>query len=162
MIREKRGKIFPETHRSRDVLEVLIRECEAKNVRICYNQVVRSTTKAEDKFNVHCIDRTYLSCNLVIATGGCSYPATGSNGDGYRFARDLGHSIAEVGPALTPVFIKNYPFRDLAGLSFPEMMYLSTTIRRSWTCGEIFYSLIRDFRGQGFSTYPGISDRQTL
>lgn len=66
MVREKGGKIFPETHQSRDVLEVLIRECEASDVRISYNQVVRSITKAEDKFNVHCIDRTYLSRNLSL------------------------------------------------------------------------------------------------
>ena len=81
MIRGKGGKIFPETHRSRDVLEVLIRECETNDVCICYNQAVRSITKAEDKFNVHCTDRTYRSFALVIATGGCFYPATGSNGD---------------------------------------------------------------------------------
>ena len=146
MIREKGGKIFPKTHRSRDVLEVLTRECEANNVLICYNQAVRSITKAEDKFNVHCIDRTYLSSDLVIATGGCSYPTTGSNGDGYRFARDLGHCIAEVGPALTPVFIENYPFRDLAGLSFPEM---DISLYR--------HKKIRDQRGDILFTHQGLS-----
>ena len=152
MIREKGGKIFPKTHRSRDVLEVLTRECEANNVLICYNQAVRSITKAEDKFNVHCIDRTYRSLALVIATGGCSYPATGSNGDGYRFARDFGHCIAEVGPALTPIFIENYPLRDLAGLSFQEMnisLYRHKKIRDLW--GDIL------FTHQGLSG-PGILD----
>ena len=146
MIREKRGKIFPKTHRSRDVLEVLIRECKANNVRLCYNQIVRSITKAEDKFSVHCTDRTYQSFDLVIATGGCSYPATGSNGDGYRFARDFGHSVAEVGPALTPVLIKNYPFRDLAGLSFPEM---DISLYRN--------KKIRDQRGDILFTHEGLS-----
>ena len=146
VIREKGGKIFPETHRSRDVLEVLIRECEDNGVRICYNQAVRSITKAEDKFNVHCIDLTYRSSALVIATGGCSYPATGSNGDGYRFARDLGHSIAEVGPALAPVSIKDYPFRDLAGLSFPEM---NISLYR--------HKKIRDQRGDILFTHQGLS-----
>jgi len=146
MIREKGGKIFPKTHRSRDVLEVLTRECEANNVLICYNQAVRSITKAEDKFNVHCIDRTYLSSDLVIATGGCSYPTTGSNGDGYKFARDFGHCIAEVGPALTPVFIENYPFRDLAGLSFPEM---NISLYR--------HKKIRDQRGDILFTHQGLS-----
>lgn len=152
MIRDKRGKIFPETHRSRDVLEVLIRECEANDVRICCDQAVRSITKAEDKFNVHCIDRTYRSLALVIATGGCSYPATGSSGDGYKFAGDFGHCIAEVGPALTPVFIKDHPFRDLAGLSFPEMniaLYRHKKIRVHQ--GDIL------FTHQGLSG-PGILD----
>jgi len=146
LIREKGGKIFPETLRSRDVLNVLIRECEAKNIRICCNQVVRSITKSEDKFNVHCMNRTYLSYNLVIATGGCSYPATGSNGDGHRFAEDFGHGIAEIRPALTPVFIKNYPFRDLAGLSLQEM---NISLYR--------HKKIRDQRGDILFTHQGLS-----
>lgn len=146
MTRDKRGKIFPETHRSRDVLDVLTRECEANDVHICYDQAVRSITKAQDKFNVHCTDCTYRSFALVIATGGCSYPATGSNGDGYRFASDFGHSIAEVGPALTPVFIKDYPFRDLAGLSFPEM---KISLYR--------HKKIRDYQGDILFTHQGLS-----
>jgi len=146
MIREKGGKIFPRTHQSRDVLGVLTRECEANDVRICYNQAVRSITKAEDKFNVHCVDCTYLSSDLVIATGGCSYPATGSNGDGYRFARDFGHCIAEVGPALTPVLVNDYPFRDLAGLSFPDM-----------NVSLYHHKKIRDQRGDILFTHQGLS-----
>lgn len=146
MVREKGGKVFPKTHRSRDVLKVLIGDCEANGVRICYNQAVGSITKAEGKFNVHCMDRTYLSSNLAIATGGCSYPSTGSNGDGYGFAREFGHSIAEVGPALTPVFIEDYPFRDLAGLSLPEM---NISLYR--------HKKIRDQRGDILFTHRGLS-----
>jgi predicted Rossmann fold flavoprotein len=107
---------------------------------------VRSITKAEDKFNVHCIDRTYQSFDLVIATGGCSYPTTGSSGDGYGFARDFDHDIAEIGPALTPVLIENYPFRDLAGLSFPKMDISLYRHRR-----------IKDQRGDVLFTHQGLS-----
>jgi predicted flavoprotein YhiN len=60
----------------------------------------------------------YQADILVIATGGASYPATGSSGDGYRIMSDLGHPITEVGPALVPLVVDRYPFADLAGISF--------------------------------------------
>ncbi len=118
MIREETGKIFPGSLRSGDVLDILLQECNAGNIHMYCDQEIKSITRCEDGFQVISQDRTYRSPLLVIATGGCSYPATGSAGDGYRFARDLGHSIAEIGPALTPVYIKDYPFPDLAGISF--------------------------------------------
>ena len=121
MIRELGGKIFPGTLRARDVLNILVEECRAKNVRIDCGREVRSIAKTENGFRVSCERCYYSSRLLVIATGGCSYPGTGSTGDGYRFARNLGHSIAEVGPALTPLIIKDYPFTELAGLSFSDM-----------------------------------------
>ena len=121
MIRELGGKIFPGTLRARDVLNILIKECEDKNVRIDCGREVRSIAKTENGFVVACERCYYSSRMLVIATGGCSYPGTGSTGDGYRFARTFGHSIAEIGPALTPLIIKDYPFIELAGLSFSDM-----------------------------------------
>jgi predicted Rossmann fold flavoprotein len=121
MIRENGGKIFPETLRARDVLNILIEGCGEKEVGIDCGQEVRSIAKTESGFRITCERCDYSSRMLVIATGGCSYPGTGSTGDGYRFARDLGHSIVEIGPALTPLIIKDYPFSELAGISFSDM-----------------------------------------
>jgi len=120
MIRQEGGKVFPETQRSRDVLKVLIEECEARNVGIVCAKMVTSIAKSGDEFLVACGDETYRSRFLVIAAGGRSYPATGSTGDGYDFAKSLGHTIAEIGPALAPVRIKDYLFFDLAGISLPN------------------------------------------
>jgi len=120
MIRQEGGKVFPETQRSRDVLNVLIEECRAKNVDIECVQTVTSITKSGDEFEVATGDQTYRSRLLVLACGGRSYPATGSTGDGYDFAKSFGHTIAEIGPALVPVRIKDYPFSKLAGISFPD------------------------------------------
>ena len=119
MITLEGGKIFPETQRSRDVLDRLIAECEARKVKIACGKAVTSIEKSGDEFLVRCGDEARRSRFLVIATGGRSYPATGSAGDGYSFAGALGHSIAEVGPALAPVRIRDYPFADLAGISLP-------------------------------------------
>jgi len=149
---ENGGKIFPKTMRSRDVLDVLMKECESKGVQLKCGKEVRSVSRSDSGFTVRCGDRCYRSPQLVIATGGRSYPATGSTGDGYRFARDLGHRITEIGPALTPLIISDYPFAGLAGISFPELkvsIYRQRKIREGQ--GDIL------FTHQGLSG-PGILD----
>ncbi len=146
MIREKGDKMFPETKRARDVLNILIEQCLELGIVIKCNQAVKSITRNEDGFLVGCMGGSYRSRLLVIATGGCSYPATGSSGDGYRFAGILGHRITEIGPALTPLFIKDYPFSDLAGLSFPDM---NISLYR--------HAKIREHRGDILFTHEGLS-----
>jgi len=146
MIREKGDKIFPETFRARDVLNILTLQCSERGVVIKCNQAVKSITRNEDGFLVGCKGGSYRSRLLVIATGGCSYPATGSSGDGYRFASILGHRIVEIGPALTPLLIKDYPFSDLAGLSFPDM---KISLYR--------HAKIREHRGDILFTHEGLS-----
>ena len=146
MIREKGDKIFPETKRSRDVLNILIEQCQELGVVIKCNQAVKSITGNENGFLVGGKGGSYRSRLLVIATGGCSYPATGSCGDGYSFAGILGHRIAEIGPALTPLLITNYPFSDLAGLSFPDM---KISLYR--------HAKIREHRGDILFTHEGLS-----
>jgi hypothetical protein len=119
MVRFEGGKVFPETQRSGDVLAVLLAECETLGVEISGGKTVTSIAKSGEGFFVACGDEAYRSRFLVIATGGRSYPATGSSGDGYSFAEALGHRIVEVGPALAPVRIRDYPFAGLAGISIP-------------------------------------------
>jgi predicted Rossmann fold flavoprotein len=151
-VREKGNKIFPKTKQARDVLNILIEQCNEKGVIIKCNQAVKSIARNEDGFLVGCKGGSYRSRLLLIATGGRSYPATGSCGDGYRFAGILGHRIAEIGPALTPILIKDYPFTDLAGLSFPDMnisLYRHAKIREH--SGDIL------FTHEGLSG-PGILD----
>lgn len=121
MVQEKGGKVFPESMRSRDVLNVLTAQCRDLGVEIKCGEAVKSISRIEDGFLVICPGGRYRSRLLVIATGGCSYPATGSTGDGYAFARALDHSISEIGPALSPFMIKDYPFYHLAGLSFSDL-----------------------------------------
>jgi len=146
MVPAEGGKIFPESLRSRDVLDVLVRECNARDVHFRYDQNVKSIIRSEDGFQVATEGSAYRSQFLVIATGGRSYPATGSDGDGYGFARDLGHNITDTGPALTPVRIKDYPFLELAGISFPEM---EISLYRG--------KKIKEFRGDVLFTHQGLS-----
>jgi hypothetical protein len=146
MVKGKGDKIFPETLRARDVLTILIEQCQELGIVIKCNQAVKSITRNEDDFLVGCEGGSYRSRLLVIATGGCSYPATGSSGDGHRFASILGHRITEIGPALTPLLIKDYPFSELAGLSFPDM---KISLYR--------HAKIREHRGDILFTHEGLS-----
>jgi len=152
MIREKAGKVFPKTRRARDVLDILMAQCQEKGIVVKCNQEVTSITRDEDGFLLECKDGSYRSKQLVIATGGCSFPATGSSGDGYRFAENFGHSISELRPALTPLLITDYPFSDLAGLSFPNM---KISLYRHAKIGEHQGDIL--FTHEGLSG-PGILD----
>ncbi|MGV8126584.1 MAG: NAD(P)/FAD-dependent oxidoreductase [Methanothrix sp.] len=146
MVQEKGGKVFPESMQSRDVLNVLTAQCRELGIEIKCGQAARSISRIEDGVLVSCTGGRYRSRLLVMATGGCSYPATGSSGDGYGFARILGHSISEIGPALSPVIIKNYPFSDLAGLSFSDLkISLYRRIK------------IKEHRGDLLFTHDGLS-----
>ncbi|WP_034601468.1 NAD(P)/FAD-dependent oxidoreductase [Clostridiisalibacter paucivorans] len=117
------GKVFPNTLKASDVLDILIKECNKRGVEINYNFCVTDISyNEEDKiFNVKSKGKKYKSSNLVIATGGNSYSYTGSTGDGYTLASKLGHRIEEPLPALTPLYIKDYPFGDLSGISFEDI-----------------------------------------
>lgn len=114
---DENGKVFPSTQRATDVLDLLIHEIHKNHVEIHYNETVLDTQKVEDLFHIKTTKGEYTASVLVIATGGKSYPFSGSSGDGYRFAKGFGHSIVNPLPALTPVFIKNYPFAEISGVS---------------------------------------------
>ncbi|MCK8518621.1 BaiN/RdsA family NAD(P)/FAD-dependent oxidoreductase [Methanoculleus sp. 7T] len=118
---EPGGKIFPETRKSADVLAVLLAECAGRGVDLRCGEAVRAVSRDGDEFVIRTEKATIRADVLVIATGGASYPATGSTGDGYAFARELGQPVTEVAPALAPVYVRDYPFADLAGISFENL-----------------------------------------
>ena len=118
---EPGGKVFPETRRSADVLAVLLAECARRGVDIQCGEAVLGVERDADGFLVRSEMAVLRADVLVIATGGASYPATGSTGDGYAFARALGQPVTEVAPALAPVYVRDYPFADLAGISFENL-----------------------------------------
>ncbi|WP_067077318.1 BaiN/RdsA family NAD(P)/FAD-dependent oxidoreductase [Methanoculleus horonobensis] len=118
---EPGGKVFPETRKSADVLAVLLAECAARGVEVRSSDPVLAVERDDDGFLVTTKTGTTRVGTLVIATGGASYPVTGSTGDGYAFARALGQPVTETAPALAPVYVEDYLFADLAGISFQNL-----------------------------------------
>jgi len=118
---KENGKIFPESMKAIDVLSKLIELCENNKVQFRFNSPVKSTIDQNGKFIISIEneqDEKFSAPVLVIAAGGESYPETGSSGDGIKFAESLGHKITGTVPALAPVYIKNFPFSGLSGISF--------------------------------------------
>ncbi|MFZ4546094.1 MAG: NAD(P)/FAD-dependent oxidoreductase [Bacteroidales bacterium] len=122
---DKNGKVFPATQKALDVLQVLLNLCYKNKVEIAYNQKVIKVDNTNGLFFIHTDSGTFSSNSLVIATGGMSYPTTGSTGDGYHFAKQLGHSIQPPKPSLSPVFIKDYTMASISGVSVQnKVLYL--------------------------------------
>lgn len=115
------NKVFPSSFKSVDLLSVLI-DC-TKHVEMILNNSVERVSYDELKklYYIKTKAEAYACYNLIITTGGKSYPNTGSTGDGYKFAEILGHSIVEPKPALTPVYVENYKFSELSGISFENI-----------------------------------------
>ncbi|MFW5982258.1 MAG: NAD(P)/FAD-dependent oxidoreductase [Halanaerobiaceae bacterium] len=137
------GKIFPASLKAADILDVLLQECKDKKIDIKYSQAVKDVQiDKENRFIISTNKNKYKSNFLVIATGGQSYPGTGSSGDGYYFTKSLGHSIVKPTPALTPLYIKDYPFSEISGISLPARnisLWRDNKLIKRWS-GDILFT----------------------
>lgn len=114
---ERGDRIFPQSDKSSDVIRVLETFCQKGGVDIRKNTKVLGLEKEGDQFSIE-TNKGNLTCDRVIlATGGRSYPRTGSQGDGYDFVKKLGHKIIPLKPALVPLILKDSWTQDLEGLS---------------------------------------------
>lgn len=127
-VKEERGnRIFPVTDRSKDVLECFERKLKKNNVEIHYNEKVEKILYEEQEeikkaIGIKTNKGKIIADKIILATGGKSYPLTGSTGDGYRLAKELGHTIKEIKPSLVPIeiFEKN-ECKELQGLSLKNV-----------------------------------------
>ena len=118
LLEREDGKVFPRSLQSDDILRTLVEELETSGGQLRTGVDVHAIKRTADGFSVETNQGVFSSERLTIATGGMSYPKTGSTGDGYHFAEQWGHRIVSPRPALTPVVVKQYPFADAAGVSF--------------------------------------------
>ncbi|SHJ70887.1 hypothetical protein SAMN02745227_00520 [Anaerobranca californiensis DSM 14826] len=116
---EKGGRVFPLTDKAIDVVKALKKYAEDNGVEIQYSSPVNSVITQNGKVKGVLLENgAELLCDkVIIATGGKSYPKTGSTGDGYKIAEELGHKIIEPKPALTPLVIKEPWVKELQGLA---------------------------------------------
>jgi predicted Rossmann fold flavoprotein len=117
---EPGGKVFPVSRSAGNVLNILIRECADRKVDIRCGDPVLDISCRDGGFLIRTGRKSFRADTVTIATGGITYPQTGSTGDGLRFAKSLGHRVTEVGPALTAAIIRDYAFSTLAGVSFMD------------------------------------------
>ena len=106
---ERGDRAFPTSHLASDVVDALLRAAQQNGAEVLCNKEVKSIIHKEDSYSIKCADGCeYTSGKLIIATGGLSYPKTGSTGDGYQWAKALGHSVKSLFPSLTAIVPKGY------------------------------------------------------
>ena len=121
---ERGNRVFPVSDHSSDVIAALAREmqhlkvkvqlhCEVKELLINNEKEIKGVRLANGK--------KMTADAVVVATGGISYPSTGSTGDGYRFARNCGHKVTELFPSLVPMEVKEWYAKELQGLSLKNI-----------------------------------------
>ena len=127
-LKEERGnRIFPVTDKAKDVLDCFEKKLKQLNVKILYNQKVIEILTLEDNkikkvVGVKTKNNTFYADKVILATGGKSYPLTGSTGDGYELAKKIGHTITKIRPSLVPLSTYNLELLgNLQGLSLKNV-----------------------------------------
>jgi len=116
---EEEKRVFPESDSSEDVLKVLINYLKSSNVEVKLKAEVKRIVKQGNRIEkiVLLNGEEIIADKYIIATGGKSYPITGSTGDAYGWLEGLGHKIITPKPALTPILIKERFVKELEGLT---------------------------------------------
>ncbi len=151
-VKEERGnRIFPITDKSQDVLKCFTKRLKELNVEILLNQKVSEIlVKDEMVIGVKLQDKIINADKIILATGGKSYPLTGSTGDGYKMVEKLGHTVTKIKPSLVPLeTFEKYTCKEMQGLSLRNIEIKLKDIEKN----KIIYE---DF-GEMLFTHFGIS-----
>jgi predicted Rossmann fold flavoprotein len=134
MVLEEGTKYFPKKQSAKAVLQALLDASRRAGVVIEQGKKVTGVSKKNGIFCVSGEGFESLAKTLVIATGGLSYPGTGSDGSGYPLARSFGHALVPTTPALTPLITSDPDWKSLAGITLPVELSIHSdgqTIARS-------------------------------
>ena len=147
---ERGERVFPVSDRAQDVLEALLHILRKQNVQILTNTTAKRiiTDYEKNVLGVELDDGKEIKTDkIILATGGKSYPVTGSTGDGYKLAKDLGHTITKIEPSLVPLTSHDEVCKKLQGLS------LRNVAIQLQICDKVVY---KDF-GEMLFTHFGVS-----
>jgi len=120
---EETGKIFPVSNKAADVLDALLRRLERSGAKLALNEPVVQMERLGESFRVATgpTARIIEAHKLILTTGGQSYPGSGTTGDGYRFAAQVGHRIIPPRPALVPLTTTVPWVAELRGITLPQV-----------------------------------------
>ena len=125
---ERGNRVFPTSDKSSDVISVLSKELHRLHVEVEFHKEVKELLFDAEKQEITGVKLTngksLFAQSVVIATGGISYPQTGSTGDGYDFAKQVGHTVTDLAPALVPMNMKEEDCKKMQGLSLRNIGFL--------------------------------------
>lgn len=119
---ERGGRVFPVSDKARDVIDAFLRALQEFDVEIkTAEPVKRVRTRADGRILVETGQQQYQADAVIIAAGGASYPGTGSAGEGFVLATELGHTVTTIKPSLVPLEVEEEWVKDLQGLSLKNV-----------------------------------------
>mgnify|MGYP000596562476 FL=1 len=147
---ERGNRVFPVSDKAEDIVRALEQGCEDYGVNRIFSKVTEMITEDGAVKGVKCGSRTYFAPSVLIATGGKSYPGTGSDGDGYRFAEELGHTVTDIKPSLVPIESDDDYCREMMGLSLKNVVLtLKDTVKNKVVFSEMGEMLFTHFGVSG-------------
>ncbi len=121
-LKTERGKrVFPLSDKAQDIVDAMKKKCFELGCKIIYDRVREITAENGKIKGLKTRDDEYEFDSVILATGGMSYPLTGSDGDGYRMAKALGHSVTELVPSLVPIVEDGRICPAMQGLSLKNV-----------------------------------------
>ena len=145
---ERGDRAFPASHHASDVVDTLVGACQSLGVKIETEAEVASIEALSQGFDVKLVDgREWKCARLIVATGGLSYPTTGSTGDGMRWATEMGHKLVPTFPSLTALVPKGYKQTEDKDLHIDRSTPLSEL--GSFLCGVQLKNIQLSLRIEG-------------
>ena len=145
---ERGNRVFPLSDKASDITACLEKYCKQAGVEIKLNEKVLKITAADGKITGVTTDKSEYKANrVIVCTGGLSYPSTGSTGDGYKFAADLGIAVVPPVAALCGFNLKGEDFKPLQGISLKNVSFTAEFN------GKVVYTAF----GEALFTHFGIS-----
>lgn len=146
---ERGNRVFPKSDKSSDIIKILNQQLIKNGVRILLNTDIKTLNLSSDGF---ILNNKEEFDKVILTTGGCSYPLTGSDGSGYLLAKAMGHTVLPPVPALVGIELKDCWFRDVQGISLRNVELIVKETRNT-----IFHQ-----RGELLFTHYGISGPLSL
>ncbi|MBR3975630.1 MAG: NAD(P)/FAD-dependent oxidoreductase [Clostridia bacterium] len=148
---ERGNRVFPESDKAVEIVDALVRFCKKSGAKIETSQRVRNLIIEDGEVRGAVTEdgKRYLADAVLLATGGCSYPLTGSSGDGYKFAKSAGHTIVTPKPSLVPLETEDSWCKRAQGLSLKNVAITITDKER-------YKQVYSDF-GEMLFTHFGVS-----
>ncbi len=136
--RGRGGKYFPRSNSGKTVLEALMKEATRAGVKLVAPARVTGVQFIKDLYHVTAEGNVYTANKVVLATGGLSYPASGSDGSGYAIAKQFGHGLVATTPALTPFNSTDKIFNELSGISLTITLTLKEDGKKKFVTTDGF------------------------
>ncbi len=151
---ERGNRVFPASDKAADIVSALVSKCKSLGVDIVFRKVISVNIEDGAVRSIRYSGGETEVDAVIVATGGKSYPLTGSDGDGYKFAREAGHTVTELRPSLVPIVAEGHLCGRMQGLSLKNVKLTVVSEKTEKTVYEDF--------GEMMFTHFGITGPMVL